>query len=1204
MTPCSDEPKTPDPKPSASAESKPKASFATPGVKCDTEASAKASATPSKPDAKDDAQPDARAATKPDAKLDAKPDPKTGAKPDAKPAPEDDLKTLPMAEVEEKLGSSPDGLTDVEAKKRLIQYGPNELVEEKTNLLLKFLSYFWGPIPWMIEIAVILSGVVRHWPDFFIILLLLVTNAVVAFWEERQAGNEIAALKAKLAIKARVIRDGKWINPPARELVPGDVVRLRLGDVVPADARLLAGDEVSVDQSALTGESLPVSRQPGDPVFSGSIIRRGEIGALVYATGEKTYFGRTAQLVQEAVTVSHFQKAVLKIGNYLIILAVALVAVIIGFAICRGDKILETLQFALVLTVAAIPVAMPTVLSVTMAVGARLLAKKQAIVSRLVAIEELAGVDVLCADKTGTLTQNKLTLGEAFSVDNIPAEQIILAAALASRAENNDTIDLAVLGGLKNKDGLKEYEVVHFLPFDPVHKRTEATVKSKDGKTFKVTKGAPQVVLALSANVGGIKAAADKAVNDFAARGFRSLGVARADGDGPWQFLGVLPMFDPPREDAKATIATALTMGVKIKMVTGDQLVIARETAKTLGMGTNILDANTLGDSKKRESAAVIASIEKADGFAEVFPEHKFHIVDVLQKRDHIVGMTGDGVNDAPALKKADCGIAVSSATDAARAAAAIVLLTPGLSVIIDAIKESRRIFQRMNSYAIYRIAETLRVLLFMTLAILVFNFYPLTAVMIVMLALLNDGAILSIAYDNVHYKNQPESWNMRMVLGVSTALGIIGVISAFGLFYLGERVFNLDRPHIQTLMYLKLSVAGHLTIFLTRTRGAFWSIRPAKILLIAVFGTQAVATLIAVYGLFMTPLGWGWAGFVWGYALLWFLVNDRIKLLAYRIFDPVKKAGSKPESKVATQLNADDAKTSARSEAKAEPQSVSKDEQKLGATTDGKAVTNQDTKAGPNAKIEPKSDCKDGPKPESKAEPQADAKDESKPAVKLGPVAKTTSEPKLEAKTTADLTTQIAARAYELYEREGHRDGQSAQNWDKAEHEIRSTQTKAESKTAALAGSEPEAKAQPARDTDSKLTAKVEPTPTESVGPKPDVKPEGISERGPKITGEPIADVTAPSKPEATGVPPSADKAGPRPDLKTDAQSTDNAEPKPDAKVETKSETMRKAAAGVSPELVERVHKFYEQLGREDVHAVEEADKGKQKGTEAEAEK
>jgi H+-transporting ATPase len=328
-------------------------------------------------------------------------------------------------------------------------------------------------------------------------------------------------------------------------------------------------------------------------------------------------------------------------------------------------------------------------------------------------------------------------------------------------------------------------------------------------------------------------------------------------------------------------------------MVTGDALAIARETAKTLGMGTNILDASSLGDEKEQTTMAVAKAIEKADGFAQVFPEHKFHIVADLQKCGHIVGMTGDGVNDAPALKKADCGIAVSGATDAARAAAAIVLMTPGLSVIIDAIKESRRIFQRMNSYAIYRIAETLRVLLFMTLAILVFNFYPLTAVMIVMLALLNDGAILSIAYDNVHYKDQPEAWNMRLVLGIATVLGITGVVAAFGLFYLGERVFHLDRAHIQTVMYLKLSVAGHLTIFLTRTRGPFWSIRPARILWIAVLGTQTLATLIAVYGVFMTPLGWGWALFVWGYAVTWFLVNDRVKLLAYRIFDGAKRGST-----------------------------------------------------------------------------------------------------------------------------------------------------------------------------------------------------------------------------------------------------------------------------------------------------------------------
>jgi H+-transporting ATPase len=898
-----------------------------------------------------------------------------------------DLQSMPMPELQAKLESSPDGISQAEAAKRLVQYGPNEIEEKKDNPFLKFLTYLWGPIPWMIEAAVVLSALAQHWPDFFIILLLLLANAVVGFWEEHQAGNAIAALKAKLAVEARVLRDGKWGTPPARELVPGDVIRVRLGDIVPADARLLDGDSIEVDQSALTGESLPATRKPGEAVFSGSIVRQGEISALVYATGANTYFGKTAELVQEAHTVSHFQRAVLKIGDYLIILAVALVAVIVTVSIIRGDPILTTLQFALVLTVAAIPVAMPTVLSVTMAVGARLLAKREAIVTRLAAIEELAGVDVLCADKTGTLTQNKLTLGDPFAVSGVDADEVILCAALASREEDKDTIDMAVLDGLKDAKALKAYKVLHFQPFDPVHKRTEATVKGSDGKTFQVAKGAPQVILEMSSNAGKVKAAVDKAVNEFAARGFRSLGVARAEGKGKWQFLGVLPLFDPPRDEAKATIATARQMGVTIKMVTGDALAIAAETAKKLGMGTNILDASGFGDTKHQASAKLVKSIESADGFAQVFPEHKFHIVEILQKHGHIVGMTGDGVNDAPALKKADCGIAVSGATDAARAAASIVLLTSGLSVIIEAIKESRKIFQRMNSYAIYRIAETLRVLLFMTLAILVFNFYPVTAVMIVMLALLNDGAILSIAYDNVHYKDQPEAWNMRLVLGIASVLGVVGPIAAFGLFYLGDRVLDFDHSHLQTLMYLMLSVAGHLTIFLTRTRGRFWSIRPSRVLVVAVLGTQTVATLIAVFGIFMTPLGWGWALFVWGYALAWFLVNDQIKVLAYRILDPAK------------------AKAGAAATATAKP--------KAGAA------------AGP--KPEPTATAK--PKAGAAAEP------ETEPTAKPKPAAAAEAEPKPEK--PPDVTPQLVKRVHEMYEKLGREEVLAVEDWEKADRDV-----------------------------------------------------------------------------------------------------------------------------------------------------------------------
>jgi H+-transporting ATPase len=792
---------------------------------------------------------------------------------------------LPLAELQARLGFSPNGLSQAEAQGRLAQYGYNELPEKQINPILKFLSYFWGPIPGMIALAAILSALLQHWDDLGVIVALLLMNGIVGFREEYQAGNAIAALKAKLALQARVKRDGAWSTVPARELVPGDLVRLRIGEIVPADARLLEGDPVEVDQSALTGESLPVEHKPGDAVYSGSIIRQGEIDALVYATGKGTYYGKTAELVETAQTRSHFQRAVIRIADYLIVIAAALAILILAVALSRGDKPLTVLQFVLVLTIAGVPVAMPAVLSVTMALGARVLARKEAIVTRLAAVEELAGIDVLCSDKTGTLTQNKLTMGDPFTVGDIRPEQMILSAALASRAEDQDPIDLAVLSGVTDDKELKSYQVIHFQPFDPVHKRTEALVKGEEGHEFKVTKGAPQVILALDTKAAQMQPQVDKAVNEFAARGFRSLGVARADEQGQWQFLGVIPLYDPLREDSKVTVETAEQMGVEVKMVTGDQLAIAKEIGSQLGLDTDILDARLLSEARE-QTDQLSDAIEQAHGFAQVFPEHKYRIVELLQQRGHIVGMTGDGVNDAPALKKADAGIAVAGATDAARAAADIVLLLPGLSVIIDAIKESRKTFQRMTNYAIYRIAETVALLGFLTLAIVFFNIYPVTAIMIVLLAILNDGAILSIAYDNVHYSNRPEAWHMRLVLSIATMLGIFALIRSFGIFSLGEYAFNLSRDSVQTLVYLNLSIGGHLTVFAARTRGPFWSVRPAPILLGAVIGTQVVATLIAVYGLFMHPLGWGYAGLVWGYCLGMFLIQDRVKLAAYRIFD------------------------------------------------------------------------------------------------------------------------------------------------------------------------------------------------------------------------------------------------------------------------------------------------------------------------------
>jgi H+-transporting ATPase len=797
----------------------------------------------------------------------------------------DSLNDLPVPELFHRLNSSDAGLSQEEAKKRLDEYGYNEIEEKQINPLKRFFLYFWGPIPVMIIIAAILSGILQNWPDVGVIMILLIINAVVGFREEYQANNAVAALKKRLAINARIKRDGKWGSLPARELVPGDIIHLRIGDIIPADSRLLRGNPVQIDQSALTGESLPVEREQGDAVFSGSILKQGEIDALVYATGEKTFYGKTTELVKSAETRSHLQKAIIKIADYLLIIAATLAILIIGVAIARKESIIEVLQFVLVLTIAAVPVAMPAVLSVTMALGARVLAAKQAIVTKLAAVEEMAGIDVLCSDKTGTLTQSKLTPGEPYTVEGIKPEEVILSGGLASKEESQDPIDLAVLSGLEDASILQSYQVLDFKPFDPVHKLTESTVTGPDGKTFKVSKGAPQVILDLDPEKDKKRDEIEEATNEFAARGFRSLGVARTDSSGEWKIIGIIPLYDPLREDSKSTIETTRNMGLKVKMVTGDQVAIGKEISRQLGLGTNILDASIFDTSKPHETGEMGDIIEKSDGFAQVFPEHKYHIVDVLQQRGHIVGMTGDGVNDAPALKKADAGIAVSGSTDAARAAASIVLLKPGLSVIVDAIRESRKIFHRMTNYAIYRIAETIRALLFLTLAIVTFNYYPVTAIMIVLLAVLNDGAILSIAYDNVRYSNQPERWDMKTVLGVATTLGVFGVISSFGLLYMGENVFHLSQSTTQTLMYLKLSVAGHLTVFVARTRGPFWSIKPSRILLFAVIGTQIIATIIAVYGILMEPLGWKYAAIVWGYALSWLIINDGVKLLAYRIF-------------------------------------------------------------------------------------------------------------------------------------------------------------------------------------------------------------------------------------------------------------------------------------------------------------------------------
>jgi H+-transporting ATPase len=800
-----------------------------------------------------------------------------------------DLRDASLDEVLETLDASRDGLSSESAAERLTRYGPNEVAETRRNPLLVLLGYFWGPIPWMIEAALLLSLLVRRWTDAAIIGVLLLMNGLVAFAEEHQAANAIDALKGRLATSARVRRDGTWGEVPVRDLVPGDVVRVRLGDVVPADTKIIDDLEVQVDQSALTGESLPVSRGLGEDLYSGAVVAQGETDALVFATGTESFFGRTTQLVGEAGTVSHFQRAVLRIGHYLIGLAIGLVALTVFVSVLRGNPLLSVLEFALVVTIASVPVALPAVLSVTMAVGARHLAARQAVVSHLPAVEELGGIDVLCSDKTGTLTENRLAVARTWRADGVTDDELLTAAALACRPEDRDPIDLAVLDAAP--PDLPLDRVTDFRPFDPVSKRTEARVDKPSPHA--VTKGAPQIIAALCTADSSVTGAAD-AVEEFAAHGYRSLSVARtAEGDGAWHLLGVLALADPPRADSADTVVAARGLGVDVKMVTGDQVAIGRQVAQDVGLGDRVLAADEIDGSRPSPAAeadvdpALADRVEQADGFAQVWPEHKYRIVRALQSRGHIVGMTGDGVNDAPALKQADAGIAVAGATDAARAAADVVLLSPGLSVIVDAIRQAREIFARMTSYATYRIAETIRVLLVITLSILLLNVFPVTAAMIVLLAVLNDGAILSIAYDRIRGSAQPASWDMRRVLTVAAAIGLLGVVETFVLFFVAHRVVGLDLEVVRSLVYLKLSVSGHLTIFVTRTRGPFWTRpAPAHLLLGAVVGTQALATVIAVYGLLMTPLGWGWAAVVWVYSLFWFLVEDRVKLAAHARLD------------------------------------------------------------------------------------------------------------------------------------------------------------------------------------------------------------------------------------------------------------------------------------------------------------------------------
>ncbi|CAH9090111.1 unnamed protein product [Cuscuta europaea] len=826
-----------------------------------------------------------------------------------------DLEKIPIQEVFQQLKCSHEGLTSEEGANRLQLFGPNKLEEKKESKVLKFLGFMWNPLSWVMEAAAIMAialangdGRPPDWQDFVGIVCLLVINSTISFIEENNAGNAAAALMAGLAPKTKVLRDGRWSEQEAAILVPGDIVSIKLGDIIPADARLLEGDPLKVDQSALTGESLPVTKSPGDEVFSGSTCKQGEIEAVVIATGVHTFFGKAAHLVDSTNQVGHFQKVLTAIGNFCICsIAVGMLAEIIVMYPIQHRKYRDGIDNLLVLLIGGIPIAMPTVLSVTMAIGSHRLSQQGAITKRMTAIEEMAGMDVLCSDKTGTLTLNKLSVDknliEVFAKD-VDKEHVLLFAARASRTENQDAIDAAMVGMLADpKEARAGIREIHFLPFNPVEKRTALTYIDSNGNWHRVSKGAPEQILELCNAREDLKKKVHSVIDKYAERGLRSLAVARQevpektkDSPGtPWQFVGLLPLFDPPRHDSAETIRRALNLGVNVKMITGDQLAIGKETGRRLGMGTNMYpSASLLGQHKDASIAALPVEelIEKADGFAGVFPEHKYEIVKKLQERKHIVGMTGDGVNDAPALKKADIGIAVADATDAARGASDIVLTEPGLSVIISAVLTSRAIFQRMKNYTIYAVSITIRIVFGFMFIALIWK-YDFSAFMVLIIAILNDGTIMTISKDRVKPSPLPDSWKLKEIFATGVVLGSYLALMTVVFFWImhdtdffsdkfGVRSLRNSDEEMMAALYLQVSIVSQALIFVTRSRSWSFIERPGLLLLTAFFIAQLVATLIAVYANWgfarIKGCGWGWAGVVWLYSIVFYIPLDVLK--------------------------------------------------------------------------------------------------------------------------------------------------------------------------------------------------------------------------------------------------------------------------------------------------------------------------------------
>jgi len=767
------------------------------------------------------------------------------------------------------LKASTDGLTESEAKSRIGKFGENKIVEEKRNSLVEFFSRYWGPMPWLLELAMVLSYILGHYLEVIIVFVLLTINVTIGFLHERSSQKALKLLKKRLSVKAKVLRDGKWVMKDAAEIVPGDIFTAGLGDLVPADAKIVSG-ELSVDQSALTGESLPANVRQSGLIFSSSMITRGEATCVTLNTGVNTYFGRTAELVKVAKPRSHQEEVMLAIIKYMMYLGTAALGLVSVDAVLTNIDILSILTFAAIFLIGAVPVALPAVLTIVQAVGAMELAKKEVLVTRLDSIEDAASMDVLCLDKTGTITQNKLSVIDLLPFFGYEKKDVATIAGLASKEESKDLIDLAVIEHAKSFGAdFNLYKQVSFTPFEPSTKRSEAFIEGKEGH-FKAVKGAPQIIISLCKEMDeGRQREVNKAVEELSQKGYRTLAVARSEGDNDLdnlRFVGLLSLADPIRPDSKDMIQEARKLGVKPMMLTGDNINIAKEIARQATIGNRIIRMIGLKDLSETEQAK---TIEESDGFAEIYPEDKYRIVKLLQSRGHMVGMTGDGVNDAPALKQSEMGIAVSNSTDVAKASASIVLAEQGVGVIIDAIKTSRQIYQRMLTWVINKVTKTIQFIGLLTLGFFWLHDIVISLLGMVLLVFANDFVTMSLATDNVKHTSNPNMWNVKNITLASLAIGMLLVVEGVIAILIGIDYFHLGLEKLRTFTMLMLVFTSQFRVYVVRERKHFWYSWPGKELLVSTIAAIIGFTLLGVYGIIISALTWYQVLFILGFSAM-----------------------------------------------------------------------------------------------------------------------------------------------------------------------------------------------------------------------------------------------------------------------------------------------------------------------------------------------